>query len=301
MYRKLISITYLKQLCKEYHLNPSKKYGQNYLISDAPIKKMIAAANIEKGDVVVEIGPGFGVLTCALAEAGADVVAFEIERKLKLYWDEKLKDLENIDIVWGNALGELKKQSFNLSPPKGDTIFQSSYKVVANLPYQITSHILRTLLELENKPESITVMVQKEVADRIVAQPGKLSLLSVSVQYYGNPKIVCKVPRGNFWPAPKVDSAVITIALKHLSIPPLGGIPSAKQGGTETQFDKKFFKMVRAGFSNKRKQVWRNISQGLKLDSDQVKIVLSDVAGNEKIRAQELSVEQWITITKKLT
>ena len=266
--------SHLVELCKKYGLVPSKKYGQNYLISDSPVQKMINASQVKKGDSVVEIGPGFGVLTSALLERGAKVVAFEIERKLEKYWEDNSHD--NLEIIWGDALKRLKSLKL-----KG-------YKVAANLPYQITSHILRTLLELENKPESITVMVQKEVADRIVAKPGDMSVLAVSVQYYGEPKVVCKVPSGNFWPEPKVNSAILHVKVEG----------NKKQG---SDFDKKFFEVVRAGFANKRKQLWRNLSVGLKLDKNEVQTVLKQAVGNEKVRAQELGVEEWITLTKKLT
>lgn len=285
----LFKPSHLKQLCQEYNLSPSKKYGQNYLISQGVIEKIIKASDLKKTDTVIEIGPGFGVLTFALAECVGKVVSFEIERKLEGYWEEIIEDLKikgskdqgDIEIMWGNALTEIKNQSSNLS------VFQSSYKVVANLPYQITSNILRTLLELENKPESITVMVQKEVAERICAKPGKMSLLAVSVQYYGKPKIIAKVPKGNFWPSPKVDSAILhlsTLALQHFN----------------TFTDKEFFGVVRAGFSNKRKQLWRNLKSSGKWDGERVKNILKEVCGNEKVRAEELSVEQWLEIVKRL-
>ncbi|MBU1895825.1 hypothetical protein KJ641_03075, partial [Patescibacteria group bacterium] len=157
------------------------------------------------------------------------------------------------------------------------------YKVVANLPYQITSQVLRVLLEQENKPESITVMVQKEVAERIVAKQGDMSLLALSVQYYGEPKIITKVSKGNFWPEPKVDSAVLTIS---------------KISRVSKFTDEEFFRIARAGFANKRKQLWRNLSVGLGGTEGQVatcpyKKILKEVTGNEKVRAQELSVEEW--------
>lgn len=281
MKQKLLKPTYLKELCALYDLTPSKKYGQNYLISEAPITKMIEAADVKKGDHVIEIGPGFGILTFALADAGANVVAFEIEKKLERYWDDYA--FEGFHMVWGNALKELGYWSKELG----------SYKVVANLPYQITSHVLRTILELEHKPESITVMVQKEVAERIVAKPGDMSMLAVSVQYYGVAKMVAKVSAGNFWPAPKVDSAVIHIRIKDPSH--LAG----RQGSRSEELDNRFFDVVRAGFSNKRKQVWSNLAKGLKLDGDTVKAILKDITGDEKIRAQELSVEQWEKIVEK--
>ncbi len=285
MNHDLFKPTHLKELCQKYDLTPSKKYGQNYLISDAPIKKMIEAADVKKTDIIVEIGPGFGVLTFALAEGAGKVFTFEIERKLEEYWDDVLGDGDkeisrdnNIEIIWGNALKSLKSYVLNL---------KSGYKVIANLPYQITSNALRIILEAENKPESVTVMVQKEVAERIVAKPGDMSLLAVSVQYYGGPKIVCKVPSGSFWPSPKVDSAVLyidTSTPKHFN----------------TFSDDDFFKVVRAGFANKRKQLWRNISDGLKIDRGEVKEVLKNVVGNEKARAQELSVEEWREVVSTL-
>jgi len=265
-----LSPTEIKSLCKKYGLTPSKKYGQNYLISQGTINKMISVGDFDKNDTVVEIGPGFGILTFALAPLVKKVIAFEIERKIKPYWDEKTKEFPNIEIVWGNALHKIQNSEFRIQ----------NYKVVANLPYQITSHALRTLFELNNKPESIIVMVQKEVADRICAKSGDMSILSVSVQYYGTAKIIAKVPKGNFWPQPKVDSSILSIkTFKHL--------------GIKTSGDEDFFKIVRAGFANKRKQLWRNLSNNLDFPKEEVKKAITLAVGNEKIRAQELSVEQW--------
>lgn len=280
----------IKALCQQYGLSPSKKYGQNYLIAETPIAKILKAAELNNTDTVVEIGPGFGILTFALAKTVNKVLAYEIEKKLIPYWEEilnhkgsgqELKEYNNIEIVWGNFLTEVKNLKFKVKGP---------YKVVANLPYQITSRVLRVLLE-ENKftrhspqggdgPEKIVVMVQKEVAERITARPGEMSLLAVSVQYYGAPKIEAKVTKGNFWPQPKVDSAILSIQThKHLN--------------TQTFLDKEFFVVVRAGFANKRKQLWRNLSVGLKIETDYSKKAVLSVSGNEKIRAQELSIEQW--------
>lgn len=262
--------THLKELCATYHLTPSKKYGQNYLISETPINKMIEAGELTPEDTVVEIGPGFGVLTLAMAPHVEKVLAFEIEKKLEGYWEEKQREFKNIEIIWGNALKELETRNLELG---------TAYKVLANLPYQITSNVIRTLLELAQKPERIVIMVQKEVAERICAKPGDMSLLAVSVQYYGNPKMVTKVTSGNFWPAPKVDSAVIAIT-------DMQDRPDADT----------FFRYVRAGFQNKRKQLWKNLSVGLQIDGEKVKHTLQTVLGNEKIRAEELSVEQWIQV-----
>jgi len=268
--------TYLKELCLKYGLSPSKKYGQNYLITNAPVHKMIEAANISEKDIVLEIGPGFGVLTFALLHKAKKVFSFEIEKKLTSYWEEEAYNFANLEIIWGNFLKEFPQ-------------FQSQlrhYKVVANLPYQVTSNVLRTLLEAEKKPESITVMVQKEVAERICAKAGDMSLLAVSVQYYGKPKMITKVPSGCFWPSPKVDSAVIHIDVEnHLHT---------------YKDDERFFSYVRAGFSNKRKQLAKNISSQLSISEQRVRETLENVSLNPKARAQDLSVPQWETFVEAL-
>lgn len=289
----------LKQLCKQYGLTPSKQYGQHFLISDAPINKMIAAAELTNDDTVIEIGPGFGVLTFAIAPLVKKVIAFEIEKKLEDYWTEKLKDQkigrsedQKIEIVWGDALSHI---TYHISRIKGP------YKVLANLPYQITSHALRTMLELPHKPERIIVMVQKEVAEKICAKParlaedgksrqGNMSLLSVSVQYYGTPKIIAKVPKGCFWPVPKVDSAVIEIKDIRKDIKDI-----------EDGEDMNFFRLVKAGFAHKRKQLWRNLADGFKLSPDTVKSALVEVVGNEKARAEEVGVEEWQELVERLS
>ena len=275
----ILTPTQLKSLCQQYGLTPSKKYGQNYLINEAPIKKILKAADLSRADTVVEIGPGFGILTFALARAAKAVIAYEIEKKLQPYWEEKQKEYHNVEIIWGNFLTEIKRKESSV---------KSQFKVVANLPYQITSSILRTLLEMKNKPERIVVMVQKEVAERITARPGEMSLLSVSVQYYGEPNIEAKVTKGNFWPEPKVDSAILSIkTFKHKNI--------------QTYSDEEFFRVVKAGFAHKRKQLWRNLSVGLQIEAARVKAAVALITGNEKIRAEELSVEQWIKLCEKLS
>lgn len=282
--------TDIKALCVEYDLTPSKSYGQHYLLSEKVIEEMAAAAEITKDDTVVEIGPGFGILTFALAENAKRVIAFEIEQKLRPYWEKTLKNLKTqrlkdggeIELVWGNALTTILDFRFQIL---------DSYKVVANLPYQITSQALRLLLEQEQKPERIVVMVQREVADRICAKAGDMSLLGLSVQYYGAPRIVCQVPRGSFWPVPKVDSAVVAIAPNHL-------ITQSPDHPIDAHM---FFKIARAGFSHPRKQLWRNVAEGLKLSADSVKQAVFLSSGNEKARAEELGVEEWRHLARQLS
>jgi 16S rRNA (adenine1518-N6/adenine1519-N6)-dimethyltransferase len=272
MKTELFKPSHLKELCEQNNLRPSKKYGQNYLVTPTVVEKIIDAGELSSKDTVVEIGPGFGVLTFGLAEKVGNVIAFEIERKLEDYWAKQSE--ENIEIVWGNALIQFLDRQKSL--PEG-------YKVIANLPYQITSHMLRLLLEATNKPERIIVMVQKEVADRLRAKPGDMSLLTLSAQYYGDVTQVVKVSKGNFWPSPKVDSAVVAISNIR-----------ARENA------KHFFKVARAGFSSKRKQLWRNLFEQFGMNKEDLQGLVEKVTGNAKIRPQELSVEQWIQLAEKV-
>lgn len=270
--KQLLKPSYLKELCEKYSLRPSKSYGQNYLVQYGPIEAMLEAGSITKEDTVVEVGPGFGILTYALAESAKQVISFEIEQVLKPYWEENKPD--NVEIIWGDALKQLAQRVAEIDGP---------YKIIANVPYQITSKLLRTFFELDVSPVVVVVMVQKEVAERIIAGPGDMSLLSTSVQFYGSPSIAKKVAKGSFWPSPKVNSAVLAIT------------DIQKQQNSEH-----FFEVVRAAYAQKRKQAWKNISKGLHIDGEGVKSILEDVTGNQKIRAEEISVEQWKTIVERI-
>ena len=276
----LFSPTYLRQLCAEAGMAPSKAYGQNYLISEKPIQKIIEAGELSVEDTVVEVGPGFGVLTLAMAPLVKKVLAFEIERHLEEYWARQQREFRNIEIVWGNVLNQVENEK--------QDIFKNlkGYKVLANIPYQITSKVLRLFLEeVENKPERIIVMLQKEVAERICAKSGDMSMLAVSVQYYGVPHVVTKVSKGSFWPSPKVDSAVLMIKPHTVQKP-------------NVYTDKEFFDFVRVGFSHPRKQLWSNLAGTYK--NIDFKTILKDVTLNEKIRAEELSVEQWKSLAQAI-
>ncbi len=274
MNEKLFKPTYLKEFCQIYGLTPSKQYGQHYLITEKPIQKIIEAGDLKSTDTVVEIGPGFGVLTLAVAPLVEKVIAFEIEKKLEPYWEKNTKEFPNVEIVWGNALNQ-----FDVHSDK----FPGPYKVLANLPYQITSDAIRTILEAEHKPERVVIMVQKEVAERIMAAKGDMNLLALSVQLYGTPRIVCNVPAGAFWPAPKVDSAVLAIERIR-----------------SVENEAEFFTFAKAGFSNPRKQLWGNLANGLKIDIEKVKKALLEVVGNEKVRAEDLSCDEWKLLVNKL-
>lgn len=261
----------LQKLCQEYGIKPSKSYGQNYLVDPLPIEAMVAAGELKKTDTVVEIGPGFGILTLALVPEVKKVISFEIEKKLSKYWQEQIEEneIKNLEIIWGDVLKQF---------PEIESAQLSNYKVIANLPYQITSPIIRMFLEAKHPPQMMVFMVQKEVAERICAKPGDMSLLAVSVQYYADAEIVLNVPRILFWPAPEVDSAVICIkTLKHKSIKAVS--------------DEDFFKLVRAGFAQKRKLLMKNLLPYY--SKEKIKQAFVELGLKPTVRAQELSITDW--------
>ncbi len=268
----------IQRLCQQYGFKPSKEYGQNYLLNLEPIEKMTAAAELKKTDTVVEVGPGFGVLTFALAEEVGQIVSFEIEKKLQPYWAEQTKDVPNIKVEWGNILYQFKEVAGDLK----------KYKVVANLPYQITSPILKLFLEdVEHQPETMVLLVQKEVAERICAKPGDLSVLAIAVQFFGVPEIVSQVSRNLFWPVPQVDSAIIKISdikKNRFVDDPDFSIPE-------------FFKFIRAGFLNRRKLLHKNLlSIAGKENKEKLDQIWQKMGWDRNRRAQELSVEEWVRL-----
>jgi len=272
MKEKLFDKSYIKNLCKRYSLESPKEWGQHFLLDKDMIDIMMKESEITSEDEVVEIGPGFGTLTFALSGSARKIIAFEIEKRLKSYW--KQNKTENINIIWGDGLENFKNSQDKLS---------QQYKFVANLPYQITSRIIRTVLEAETKPKTMTVMVQKEVATRICADKDK-SKLTVAVKLFGEPKLIKEVPRESFYPPPRVDSAILTV--KNIQSP---------------EIDKKnFFKVVSAGFAHRRKQLKNNLSTDLGIDKQQAGAILEEITGKEKIRAQRLSVEDWKQLCEQL-
>ncbi|NCP17339.1 ribosomal RNA small subunit methyltransferase A [Candidatus Kuenenbacteria bacterium CG_4_9_14_3_um_filter_39_14] len=281
----ITSINHIKDICKELEIWPAKSKGQNFLVSESVRDRIIQAAELNKDDLVLEIGPGLGVLTEELIKK-SKVVAVELDKKLYFYLTNKIKNLE---LIQADVLEFLDgKDKFN--------------KVVANLPYQITSHVLRMMLE-KNTADEYILMVQREVGERMVAKPGRMSLLSVMAQYYSEPKILFSVSKGNFWPQPKVDSVVVKLKVK--SSPPISSVKSsrslkANQPKAEKLKvnDEIFFRVVKAGFSAKRKMLKNNL--GGIYGIEKVKQALKEIGLDEKVRAQEISVDKWIELGKKL-
>ena len=250
------------------------RLGQNFLKDNQVIKKIIASADLQPEDFVLEIGPGEGVLTEDLAKYVKGVIAIEIDHILAKKLEEKFKNTPNVAILNADIL--------KINLPDLISKYQllgTDYKVVANLPYYITSPIIRLLLEAKIKPKEMILMVQKEVAERIVAKSGKMSILAVSVQYYAKPELLFEVSKKAFCPVPKVDSAVIKIS----NISP----------NTESEKTKSFFRLIRAGFCAKRKTLINNLANSLKLDKQLVEEKLKNTGLQSSVRAQELSVEKW--------
>jgi len=281
----LTSEIVIRDLFKKHQLRPSKRFGQNFLIDKGVLEKIIEAANLQPEDIVLEIGPGLGTLTVELAKKAGKVIAIEKDPKMVEILKETLKDFQNVEILQGDILKipDSKFQILNLD------------KIVANLPYYIVSPVIRKFLESESPPKEMILMVQKEVAERICAEPPDMSLLAVSVQFYTKPEIISYVPKTSFWPQPKVDSAIIKI------IPyPHGRIRILRAEGKGCAFRMLFFKIVKAGFSQPRKQILNNLSKMLKLDKEKVKSWLLKNNIQPTQRAETLSIEDWLKLTKNL-
>jgi len=265
----------IRYLLRKYDLKPSKGLAQNYLVDDNALKNIIRAADLPDHTTVLEIGPGLGSLTQLLAVNADKVIAVELDRHLIPPLQEVLKDHENIEIIQGDILEVDLNQ----------IIKQSGYYVVANIPYYITSAILRRLMEADHKPKRIVLTIQQEVGKRIIAKPGQYSLLALSIQVYGHPQLVEKIPAAAFYPPPKVDSAVICIDTFEEPRIPVDRLPL-------------FFKLIKAGFSQKRKTLRNALAAGLGIMTTESEEILSKAGIDPQRRAQTLSIEEWNEITK---
>jgi len=265
----------IKKELNALDIKPKKSLGQNFLINEGIYKKIVAALEIKGDDTIIEVGPGLGTLTEYLAESGAKIIAVEKDRKFAAYLKNKFPDRKNVRIIEGDIL------KFNPAYYQLQTI---NYKVVGNIPYYLTSHLLRIVLEKWPRPRLVVLMLQKEVAQRIIAKPPDMSLLAVSVQYYAKPEITNYVSAGSFYPPPKVDSAIIKLEIRNQKI-------------ENRKNDKEFFRVVRAGFSGKRKQLANNLSAGLKLSKKEIELKLLAVDVDPRRRAETLTVEEWQKIT----
>ncbi len=264
----------MQNLLKKYQLRPSKKLGQNFLIDKGAIKKVIKTTDLKTKDVILEIGPGLGVLTKELVKKARKVMAVEKDSKMVEILKETLRNFNNVKIVQGDIL------KFRIQIPK-------QYKVVGNLPFYLTAPVIRKFLEAKKPPKEMILIVQKEVGQRICARPPDMNLLAVSVQFYAKPEIISYVSKKSFWPQPKVDGMILRIA----------PLINARRKLINTDL---FFKIVKAGFSQPRKQLINNLSKGLKTSREKVKNWLLKNRVQPERRAETLSVGDWMLLTKSL-
>jgi len=272
----------IRDLLERHGIRPSKGLGQNLLVAEWAYERIVAASDLAEADHVLEIGPGLGTLTRYLADRAGQVTAVELDARMVAVLKETLQGRSNVRVVQGDIL-ELDPQAL-ISTGAGR---QEHYKVVANLPYYITSRVLRHLLSACIRPGLLTLMVQKEVAERIVAPAGSMSLLAVSVQAYGDPEVICSVPASAFYPRPKVASAVMTI---RTYAEPL--VPEEMIGP--------FFRVVRAGFQQKRKQLHNSLGANLGLPPDRIDSALLAACIARETRPQALGVDDWLGLTRAL-
>lgn len=262
-----------------------KKYGQNFLTDPAVLADIVEASGVTEGDFVLEIGPGMGTLTARLAEAAGDVLAIEIDAKLIPILEEQLADRMNAELLQGDVM-KLQLADILTKRANGRTV-----RVVANLPYYITTPILMKLLEDNIPYTSITVMVQKEVAERMTAEPGSKAYgaLSLAVQYYTEPEIHFLLEPGAFFPPPKVKSAVITLT-RH-TVPPV-----------EVQDEKLLFALIRASFNQRRKTLANALANGTGLDmsKDEITNIITEQGHSATVRGEALSLEEFARLADSI-
>jgi 16S rRNA (adenine1518-N6/adenine1519-N6)-dimethyltransferase len=272
---------------REFNLRPKKSLGQNWLVDESALARIAAVAELSRQDIVLEIGPGLGSLTRHLAESAGHVVAVELDAALIAPLRHVLSGYSNVAILQGDILQLDLRTLVGAFTSPSSSDYAVSYKVVANLPYYITSAVIRRLLEADARPALIVLTVQLEVAQRIIAEPGKMSLLAVSVQFYGRPSIAARIKAGSFYPAPHVDSAVVRIEPYDR--------PAVNVSDRE-----RFFAVVKAGFSQKRKQLHNALAAGLARPQMEIAAALERAGVDGRRRAETLTLSEWAALTHAL-
>jgi 16S rRNA (adenine1518-N6/adenine1519-N6)-dimethyltransferase len=275
----------LRGLLAEHGLRPKKSLGQNFLIAEGLLQSVARAADILPDELVVEVGPGVGTLTAQLARAARHVVAVEIDRNMVAILRETLSEFTNVTVIHEDIL-KLDLDRMLEQAPSAVRPSPLAYKVVANLPYYITSAVIRKFLEHPRPPGLLALMVQEEVARRILAGPGEMSLLAVSVQFYAVPTLAMKLPAGAFYPAPNVDSAVVLLTVRN------------ERRGVDPKL---FFRVAQAGFGQKRKQLRNSLAAGLGVSPATGESFLQRAGIDPQRRAQTLAIEEWERLANSVT
>ncbi len=260
----------VSRVLKQYGLRPDKRLGQNFLIQESALQKIVEISGVSGGDSALEIGPGLGSLTRYLALAARQVVAVELDGRLLPALEDVLRPHQNVTV----------HQADILTVEIDDLMDAADYVVIANIPYYITSAVIRHLLAARQRPRSITLTVQREVAERICAAPGDHSLLSLSVQIYGEPRVRARIPAQAFYPAPKVESAVVHVAL----------FPQPQVSAKEIDG---FFSLLKAGFSQKRKNLRNSLAGGMGWQRSRAEELLTKAGIDPNRRAQTLHLSEW--------
>ncbi|MGH2485525.1 MAG: 16S rRNA (adenine(1518)-N(6)/adenine(1519)-N(6))-dimethyltransferase RsmA [Ktedonobacterales bacterium] len=272
----LTNLDTLRGLLRRHGLRPNKSFGQHLLVDRAALDAMLAATELTPDDNALEVGAGTGVLTVELAQRVRRLVAVELDRAILPVLRETTARFPNVEIIARDLL--------EVQP---DAVFgEVPYKLVANLPYYITALTLRHFLEASNPPQTLVVMVQWEVAQRLAARPGDLSLLGLSVQFYGQPRLVAKVPASAFFPPPQVDSAIVRVDV--FPRPLL----------TDRAERERFFRLAHAGFAEKRKQLHNSLARNLRVPQQIVAGWLAEAGIDPMRRAEALSLDDWLTLTR---
>lgn len=285
---KLYAPSTIREIKDKHDFRLSKSLGQNFLTDKNIIEKIIQAPEITEGDLVIEIGPGIGVLTAEAAEKATKVIAIEIDKSLIPILKETLKDYDNIEIInkdfLKTDLNELLEQNKMYKGQKIDRV-----KIIGNLPYYITTPIIMKILEDGIKAESITIMMQKEVADRLKAPPGSKTYgaISVAVQYYCTIEHITNVPKEVFIPQPKVDSAVLRLDIR-------------KEKPVVLKNEKVFFQCIKSGFGQRRKTLLNSLTGAMGASKEEVNSILEKVGIEGRRRAETLSIEEFAAIANEL-
>lgn len=265
----------IKKLFKKYNFSPKKRLGQYFLISKKEVRKILKEANFKKNEIVLEVGAGTGNLTIPLAKKSKKVIAIEKDEKLIKILKEKLKNFKNVKIIKGDIL-KFNVRKYGLK--------EFEYKILGNLPYYLSSYFLRIFLE-KYPPKEMVLLVQKELGEKIIAKKRKESILSLSVKFFAKVNLIKTIKKEKFWPRPKVDSVLLKLKMRKK-------LPKIKK--------EIFFKIIKAGFFPKRKKLISNLSKNLKIEKEFLKETFKKIRINFSERAENLSLDQWLKLSKKI-